>query len=71
MKTARFLKIHSFGLLRKISLKLHFSLSDSRKGPPLSSLLQELSELKPVMAEKKETLAQKYVSILLVVTLYW
>jgi len=30
-----------------------------------------LSELKPVMAEKKETLAQKYVTILLVVTLYW
>lgn len=41
------------------------------KHPPLSSLLQELSDLEPIMTNSKETLGQKYVAIFVVVSLYW
>ena len=37
----------------------------------LKSLLQQISESKPTMANNKDTLMQKYITILMVVALYW
>jgi hypothetical protein len=67
-------RLDNFALQIKIIFPLkiaEFDDDNSKNTQSLKSLLEEISESRPTMAASKEKLTEKYVTIFMVVALYW